>query len=177
MAQRFILGIGSGRCGTLSLAHVLAAQPETHASHEDPPLLPWKPKPGRSVMEQRFVRWRRKCKDAAVVADAASFYLPYVEQAIAHEPDLRVICLKRPREEVVESFCKWLERINPLKINHWVDRPPPGWHHDPVWTRIFPQYDVEDREQGIRRYWDEYYSRVDELVARYPDHVRVFATH
>lgn len=63
-----------------------------------------------------------------------------------------MICLKRPREEVVESFCKWLDSINPLNINHWTDRPPPGWQHDPVWTRIFPQYDIEDREQGIRRY-------------------------
>jgi Sulfotransferase domain len=177
MAQQFILGIGSGRCGTLSLAHVLDAQPETHASHEDPPLLPWKRESGRTIMEQRFVRWRRRYKDAAVVADVASFHLPYIEEAIAQEPELRVVCLKRPREEVVESFCKWLERINPLAINHWVDRPPPGWHHDPVWTRIFPQYDIEDREQGIRRYWDEYYSRVEELAVRYPDQIRVFGTH
>jgi hypothetical protein len=177
MSQRFILGIGSGRCGTLSLAHVLAAQPETQASHEDPPLLPWKPQPGRPVMEQRLVRWRKKFKNARVIADVASFYLPYIEQAIAQEPDLRVVVLKRPREEVVESFCKWLDRLNPLNINHWAERPPHGWHHDPIWTRIFPQYDIEDREQGIRRYWDEYDARVGELVLRFPENVRVFGTH
>src|SRR6185437_11882599 len=98
MSQRFILGIGSGRCGTLSLAHVLAAQPETHATHEDPPLLPWKRDEDRPVMEQRFVRWRRRWKEP-VVADVASFYLPYVEEAIAREPEIRIVCLKRPREE------------------------------------------------------------------------------
>lgn len=174
MSQRFILGIGSGRCGTLSLAHVLAAQPQTQATHEDPPLLPWIPDPNRPVIEQRFVRWRRKFKNAAVVADVASFYLPYVEQAIAHEPDLRVVCLKRPREEVVESFCKWLDGTHPLNINHWAERPSVGWHHDPIWTRIFPQYEIEDREQGIRRYWDEYYARVDELAARFSENIRVF---
>ena len=176
MAQRFILGIGSGRCGTLSLKHVFAAQPETDATHEDPPLLPWRRENGRALMEQRFVRWRRRRKEA-VVADVASFYLPYVEEAIALEPELRIVCLKRPREEVVESFGKWLTRVNPLPLNHWVERPQPGWHHDPVWTRIFPQYDIDDREQAIRRYWDEYHAHVDELVARYPDHVRVFGTH
>ena len=176
MAQRFILGIGSGRCGTLSLKHVFAAQAETDATHEDPPLLPWRRENGRPLMEQRFVRWRRRRKEA-VVADVASFYLPYLEEAIALEPEIRIVCLKRPREEVVESFGKWLARVNPLSLNHWVERPQPGWHHDPVWTRIFPQYDIDDREQAIRRYWDEYHARVDELVARYPDHVRVFGTH
>lgn len=177
MSQRFILGIGSGRCGTLSLAHVFDAQPGTRAMHENPPLLPWIPAPGRPVMEQRFVRWRRKWKDAEVVADVASFYLPYLEDALRQEPELRVVCLKRPREEVVESFCHWLDRIHPLAINHWARRPAPGWTHDPVWTRIFPQYDIDDREQGIRRYWDEYYTRVEELAARFPENVRVFATH
>lgn len=176
MAQRFILGIGSGRCGTLSLKEVLAQQPDVLAMHEDPPLLPWQRDNGRPIMEQRFVRWRRRHVQP-IVADVASFYLPYLEEAIAREPEVRIICLKRPREEVVESFGRWLAVTNPLQINHWAARPAPGWHHDPLWTRIFPKYDIEDREQGIRRYWEEYYSRVDELAARYPEHIRVFATH
>ncbi|HQU43073.1 MAG TPA: hypothetical protein PK867_09680, partial [Pirellulales bacterium] len=144
--------IGSGRCGTLSLKEVLSQQPDTHATHEDPPLLPWRRENGRPIMEQRFVRWRRRWTHP-VVADVASFYLPYLEEAIAREPDIRIVCLKRPREEVVESFGKWLAATNPLQINHWAERPAPGWHHDPVWTPIFPKYEIEDREQGIRRYW------------------------
>lgn len=47
MQQRIVLGMGSGRCGTLTLAQVLSRQPGVAVSHEDPPLLPWQPRPGR----------------------------------------------------------------------------------------------------------------------------------
>jgi hypothetical protein len=173
MQQRIVLGMGSGRCGTLSLAHVLGRQPGVMISHEDPPLLHWRREPGRDVILERFARWRRT-RQAAIVGDVASFYLPYVEDAIALEPAIRIVCLKRPREEVVRSFCQWLDRVQPLPTNHWAEEPVAGWYHDPVWTRIFPQYDIQDREEGIRRYWDEYYATVEELVARYPEHIRVF---
>ena len=82
-----------------------------------------------------------------------------------------------PEEEVVNSFCRWLDHIFPIRVNHWAARPAPGWHHDPNWTRIFPQYDICDRQEGIRHYWDEYYRRVEELIARYPKHVRLFDHH
>jgi len=53
-----ILGIGSGRCGTFSLAHVLNRQPSVEVSHEDPPLLPWRREPGEAVIRERFARFR-----------------------------------------------------------------------------------------------------------------------
>ena len=49
-----------------------------------------------------------------------------------------------------------------------------GWYHDPLWTRCFPQYDVAKREDGIRRYWDEYYGTLERLAEQHPDRVRVF---
>ncbi len=100
MQQRIVLGMGSGRCGTLSLARLLSRQPGVMFSHEDPPLLPWQREPGDRVIRERFARWRRS-RQAAIVGDVASFYLPYVEEAIAVEPAIRIICLRRPREEVV----------------------------------------------------------------------------
>ncbi len=30
--------------------------------------------------------------------------------------------------------------------------------------------------EGIASYWDEYYARVSQLIARYPDQVRLFET-
>ena len=121
---------------------------------------------------ERFARWRRT-RGGDVVGDVASFYLPYIEDIIALEPEIRIVCLKRPREEVVDSFCRWLDHTFSLRINHWAKRPAPGWHHDPNWTRIFPQYDITDRADGIRKYCDEYRQRVEELVGRYPQNIRV----
>lgn len=175
MAQRLILGMGSGRCGTFSLMQVLNRQPETRVTHEEPPLLPWRGEPQRSALRARLARMRRT-RGEALVGDVGSFYLQYAEEAIALEPEVRIVCLKRPREEVVESFCEWLDRTNALRINHWAAQPAPGWTHDPLWTRIFPQYDLTDRRAGIRRYWDEYYRTADDLARRYPEHVRLFDT-
>ncbi len=175
MTQSIILGIGSGRCGTLSLAEVLNRQPGTFVTHEEPPRLPWRREPGDRVIRERFARFRRT-RQGDRLGDVASFYLPYVEDAIALEPSIRVVCLRRPREEVIRSFCRWLDRVHPLPTNHWAENPAPGWYHEPIWTRIFPQYQTQNREEGIGRYWDEYYEKVDDLVARYPGHVRVFET-
>lgn len=175
MNQHIILGIGSGRCGTLSLAQVLNRQPGLQVSHEEQPRLPWKKLPGERVIRERFARMRRD-REGRVLGDVASFYLPYVEDAIAAEPAIRIVGLKRPREEVVKSFCRWLDRVHALPTNHWAERPAPGWYHEPNWTRIFPQYDIEDREEGIRRYWNEYYERVDELVRLYPENIRLYGT-
>ena len=175
MHQAIVLGTGSGRCGTLSLARLLSRQPGVVVSHEEPPLLPWRPQSPREAIGERFARWRR-LRPAHIVGDVASFYLPYVEEAIALEPAIRIVCLKRPREEVVESFCRWLDRVQPLPTNHWAEEPAAGWYHDPLWTRIFPQYPTQDRREGIGRYWDEYYGRAEELSRRYPEHLRVFDT-
>jgi hypothetical protein len=171
-----VLGIGTGRCGLRSLAKILNQQPETQSSYEEPPLLPWKPTDGERVLRERFARFRQNGR-GRILCDVASFYLPYLEAAIAAEPDIRIIALRRPREEVVISFCEWLDRSFPLPTNHWADQPAPGWHHDPLRTRTYPQYATSNREEGIRRYWDEYSQRVDELRRRYPQQIRLFDTY
>jgi hypothetical protein len=171
--QRVILGIGTGRCGTHTLAQILSRQPDARVTHEERPLLPWSAEDGGALIRERMARWGRT-RIEGLVGDVASFYLPYVEEALGAEPEVRVVCLKRPREEVVQSFCRWLDTVHPLPTNHWAQEPGAGWHHDPVWTRIFPQYDMQDREEGIRRYWEEYYARVEELAGRYPGRIRVF---
>lgn len=171
--QSLILGIGTGRCGTHTLAEVLNAQPGAHVTHEHPPLLPWHPSPGRPGIRERLQRYRRT-RRGRFIGDVASFYLPYIEEAIAAEPGLRVVCLERPREEVVSSFCRWVDMVHPLPTDHWSREPAPGWHYHPVWSRIFPQYETTDRKEGLRLYWDEYHRTVAGLVRRYPEHVRVF---
>lgn len=174
MNQSIVLGMGSGRCGTFSLARVLGAQEGAAVSHEEPPLLPWRADDAAEVIRRRFARWRCMRPGAALVGDVASSYLPYVEEVVALEPAIRIVCLKRPRDEVVESFCRWLDAVHPLPTNHWAEQPAAGWYHDPLWTRIFPQYETQDRQAGIARYWDEYYARADALARRYPEQVRVF---
>ena len=176
MDQRLVLVIGSGRCGTHAVAQLLSRQPDANVTHEQPPLLPWKPYSSTAVIRVRLARMRRE-RPQQLIGDAASFYLPYLEEAMGAEPDLRVICLKRPCEDVVASFCQWLDTVHPLPTNHWAANPASAWHHDPIWTRIFPQYELGDRQEGIRRYWREYYETVERLLVRFPERIRVFPSH
>ena len=122
MNQSIILGIGTGRCGTASLAKVLNQQTDAVCSFDEPPLLPWKHTDGARIIRERFARFRLHGK-ARRLGDCGSFYLPYLEDAIAAEPDIRVVCLRRPREEVVGSFCQWLDQTMPLPTNHWARQP------------------------------------------------------
>lgn len=168
----FLLGLGSGRCGTLSLARLLNQQPNAHVTHEARPLLPWNAKNRDTLVAERIARFNTA--QARLVGDVASFYLPYVERFISLVPDLRVVCLWRDREEVVESFARWSDQAHSAPADHWSVRPQPGLFHDPVWSTIFPKYDVASREEGIRRYWDEYYENAEELVRKFPGNVRIF---
>ena len=170
-----ILGLGSGRCGTHTLAEVLGQQREAHFTHEQPPLLAWRRAPSAPGIRERLDRLRRT-RSGPYIGDVASFYLPYAEEAIAAEPGIRMICLERPRDEVVASFGRWLDAIYPIPTDHWSRNPAPGWHQDLYWSRIFPKYDAAGREEAIRLYWEEYHRTAEELASRFPEHFRIFPT-
>jgi hypothetical protein len=157
---------------------VLNRQPDAQSSYEEVPWLPWERRgDARQVLAARFARFRRNAKPGRpLLGDCASFYLPYLEDVIALEPDVRIVCLKRPCEEVVAGFCEWLDQNTPLPTNHWARQSAPGWHHDPRRTGIYPQYETPMREEGIRRYWKEYYQAVEGLRHRWPENIRVFDT-
>jgi hypothetical protein len=173
MDNRLLLIVGSGRCGLLSMVNILNRQPDAKVSYEEPPLLPWKAGDRGRLLRERFARWRRT-RGPGVLGDAASFYLPYLEDALAVDPDVRVIGLRQPRDETVASFGRFLDEYNAFPTNHWAEQPALGWYHDPLWTRCFPQYDFADREECLRRYWDEYYGTLGRLAEQHPERVRVF---
>lgn len=176
MAQKLILGVGCGQCGEQALAEILGRQPDANVSYQEPPLLSWIKLPDKPGMRERIDRLRAS-RSARFIGDVGSFYLPYLDEAIACEPSVRIICLKRPCQEVVQSFCRCLDAMHPLPTDHWCRKPAPGWHHDPYWTRLFPQYDTRDRQEGIRLYWTEYYRRAEELASEFPANIRVFDSH
>ena len=165
-------GLGAGECGLGLLKEILSRQPDCHATLAQPPLLPWSSSDPARLIRERLARTR----SARLVADCASFYLPYVEEAIAYQPEVRFICLKRPEREAISGLCQQLDRSFPRAINPWtidIDGP---WSHDFLWARSYPQWEIRSRFEGGLRYWNEYYERVDELCARYPENIRVWDT-
>jgi hypothetical protein len=171
MAPRVVLGMGAGHCGLGLLATILSVQRQARVTLGQPPMLPWEPRIDGPGIAARIARW--KAADAALAGDVAAFYLPYVEAAVAVEPGIRIVCLARPEAEVVAGFRRHLDRTNPLPINHWARDPAPGWTHHPVLTQTYPQYETPDRDEGLRRYWREYYDRAEGLQRQFPGNVLV----
>jgi hypothetical protein len=169
---KIIVGIGSGRCGTLSLARLLSRQPDTVVRHECRPVLPWDQARAPHSIRDRFLKLMSLFPDARRVGDIASYYLPYVHDILDAFPDCGVACLKRPQDETIESFVKWVERVHGPGVNHW-SRDRSGLQSN-FWDGCFPKYDTRDIREGIRRYWHDYYCRAEDLAARFPDNVRIF---
>ena len=193
---QLVIGLGTGRCGTVTLAHLLRAQDGCSATftHEQHPLLPWTQPSGRAALRavdgrvrlllQRHLRADFDSGGAAshatLVGDVASFYLPYVELILGVEPAAKFVVLQRSRDAVVASFLRkdpgvdlWRECANRT-----------GWNSNSVyWAAAHPKYAcgvgtgrADSAEAALRLYWDEYAARTAALAARYPDRVRVFAS-
>ena len=98
---RIIIGLGTGRCGTVSLKHLLAMQLHTQATHETM-LLPHK------YNEHKYVQYMRKLynRKFRIAADVALWNLPYVTTILAEYPSTKFICLKRDKEETIQSFMR-----------------------------------------------------------------------
>lgn len=179
LPRRIVLGIGSGRCGTMSLASVLNMQENFYISHEfrptDSPSLPreqcWEqPLPLSADPRQVLNVIQRMCRlnHAAVVGDVAFFWLPHLDYLIRSLGEqIRVVCLKRDCKATVQSFMGKTPNMNPWGIEA------PG--AESVWNPCFPKYDLP-KEEGIQRYWEEYYNAVDILLQRYPANIKLWST-
>ncbi len=172
MPRQFILGMGAGQCGLNLLTEILQRQPDTKITYEQWPVLPWKRKPNLPGIRERLDRWNHAHSET-FVGDVAAFYLPYVQEAIDFDSTIRLVCLKRPRSEMVAALTHHLDITCKVPTNHWSDALLPGWYHDPVWTQTFPQYATSDRTEAAGLYWDEYYQRAEEFSQRYPENFRL----
>jgi hypothetical protein len=126
MPRRIVLGMGTGQCGLRLLVEILNRQAETRVTYEEAPWLPWRSDPSSPGLPERLNRIQG-ARPEMVVGDVASFYLPHLERTLPLFPELRVICLRRPCEEVVDGFCRALDQGAPFPTTHWSQDSPPGW--------------------------------------------------
>lgn len=169
MKKQLIIGLGTGRCGTVSLYRLLDSQKNSDINHESKPLLTWKfsKKAIDSKLKQILKRNRK------YVGDVAFYYLPYVEYILNKYSGTKFICLKRPKEEVIGSF---VEHTNKLNWNHWINHDGKKWKKTGAWDKCFPKYNIKRKDEAIKKYWKEYYKEVNKLVKKYPKNIKVFET-
>jgi hypothetical protein len=172
--KKVILGIGTGRCGTVSLSDLLNKQESSFFSHE------LKIKIKKPTDYNTPLSW--ECDEQAFdnawnsilhyngkyVGDVSMFWLPYLERLFNIADNLKVICLQREKQGVVNSYLKKTEGRN-----HWMDHDGSYWDFC-SWDKSYPNFKVETKEEALNRYWDYYYQLVDELIRKYPDRIRIF---
>lgn len=134
-ATQVVIGLGTGRCGTLSLSLLLNRQLDAKVRHEpeiDQDFFSWDASPEQrrarvSRHYEIFRSWHRP-----LVGAVHYVYLPYAEEYIAQDPSVKIVVLERPREEVVQSWLRFT-----VGTNHWQ---PPTSRAQNRWERSFPSY-------------------------------------
>ena len=134
-ATQVVIGLGTGRCGTLSLSLLLNRQLDAKVRHEpeiDQDFFSWDASPEQrrarvSRHYEIFRSWHRP-----LVGAVHYVYLPYAEEYIAQDPSVKIVVLERPREEVVQSWLRFT-----VGTNHWQ---PPASRTQNRWERSFPSY-------------------------------------
>jgi len=173
--KRFVLGVGTGRSGTQSLAALLHAQPGCFVTHElrhpvtgkRPGLLPsWHGSTNQFVNVFDFLR----SYPGTLVGDVGFYWLPFLEFLLeSGGVDVRVIGLRRPRDGTVKSY---LARTD-TRRHYWlakvpVDKCAPDFYYS------YPKYVTETSQEALVAYWNGYMDRLRDLQRRYPDGLRVW---
>ena len=172
--RQLLIGLGTGRCGTVSLGSLLNAQPDTTVIHEgaiggERHLLPWD---GSGNAAAWFRELARRTAPSRWFGDVGMYFLPYVEDILEEWPTARFITLRRSKEETVASYLKKTEGRN-----HWVKHDGTEWRLDERWDIAYPKYPPMPKADALRRYWEEYYHKVGEIQEQYPESISTFDMH
>jgi len=143
-----IIGLGTGRCGSVSLSKILSSQDDSYFTHEFGVI----PKRWHRTtpFEKEFEKHIQSGK--SFIGDVASYNLQLTKHYLESGIDLKAIILKRERVEVVQSFMKKAD-----DRNHWMKHDGLWWRHD-HWDKCFPNFDAKSIDEAIGLYYDHYYS-------------------
>ena len=168
--KKVILGCGTGRCGTFTLAHILRKS-GVNMSHE---------MYGKTKLRLEFKidkeKFLKLCKyferlEDKAVGDSDLVYFRYLELFIEKYPDIMIICLKRNKEDTVKSFVKKCEGKN-----WWFKHGYKKWINDVVNFIRFPKYETEDLEETIGLYWEHYYEEIDRIRKKHYKNILMIET-
>ena len=162
-----VIGLGTGRCGTVSLAHLLNAQTNAKVTHEAEPLLPWRKDQARpdevktmrrmwQVADSREAyalkrdRFNERLESFSLVGDVANFWLPYMPEIKRDFPGVKVVGLIRDMESYVDSAMR--KTGGEDGPNFW------GGHGG--WSFVFPLFPGVPKRRAIELYWGAYNARI-----------------
>ncbi len=163
--KKLVFGVGTGRCGSVSLSILLNEQADASVSHElSGHILPWLY--DESLLERVLEHILERSN--GIVGDVASFYLPYVHRILEWFPDAKFVCLKRDRDLCIASLI-----AKHGKFNLYQDGVSPG----NVWQTASPTFSSElSREEATAAYYDLYHEIAEDIESEHPERLRIFDT-
>ncbi len=177
-SKRLVVGLGTGRSGTVSLSKFLDAQEKSFFVHEGAyklkflfrhaagNYLPWKI--NNLLFEEWYTGLTKASKDARYYGDICASLLPYVPSILEKDPEAIFVCMKRNKKDVVDSFMHVTTGINYWDKNE-------TFREVDFWGEMFPTIDSSNKRESIERYWDMYYETIESLEQKYPNAVRTFS--
>jgi len=153
--KKIIFGLGTGRCGTMSLANLLNFQEDCLMTHElgGLPWLSWK------VNEREFQYFFKKVlnRKELFVGDVSLYSLPYWKNILKFNSESKFVIIKRDKNETISSYMKKTSGQNPF-MEHDGSR----WKHY-EWDRCYPKMNCANKETAISLYYDYYYELCKEI--------------
>jgi len=155
--QTTILGIGTARSGTTSLAHFLQEQ-GLNVTHEDTTSIDWR----REKRPERYARLFRSLQKKR--GDVACWITPAIFDLMEDLEDPKCLALLRPKEETVESLTACLAEERIREGRKFMGYPFPNYSGCPV-------------EEAWGQYWEDYREIAETLTETYPDRTLCVPIH
>jgi len=177
-----VLGLGTGRSGSMTMASLLGTIAGAKSTHENPVPIFWDPHPQQ--VEFHLRRLRLVSAFFPIVADCSGWWINLIETVCQALPTTRVIGVYRETEACVRSWSKNLIKVHAPRFNPW------AMPHNGIWLPYrddlgvphfeLPENAREDpdaaRESMIRRYVTDYNNRLKALAERMPERMLLLRT-
>lgn len=145
-----VIGFGTGRCGTMSLAKIINACRNTNVRHEHHTFrVDWYDPKLRKI--RRMIRsFKSNGKRGILAGDIALYWLPHVEYIRKQLKDIKLICMHRNKKETVQSFLNKSNVADRLRPNKKTGQ------RIILGDNMFPTLDGYDIKQSLSFYWEMY---------------------
>jgi len=119
MTQKIVLGFGTGRCGTKSLAAFLNQQPGYLVTHEKA-YLSWYPALSDS---EPSIKRLFTGHTGSTIGDVGFYWVNYLGLVLRRYENTKAINIRRPLDEVIESFWSFKEPRQTESFSSWFSYP------------------------------------------------------
>lgn len=166
-----VLGLGTGRSGSSTLAAILGSVEGALSIHEVPPLIYWHP--SREQVEFHMRRLEVLSWHFPLTVNSGYYYLWVLDEFFDRFPEGKAIGAYRATEPCASS---WFN-IVPRWSNRWVSSHNGIWGAT-AWDPTLPKYPIPDgahrdpdevKRDHIRRYIVEYNDKLKSYADRFPE--------